>query len=93
MSELFESTGVSVDVENDVVVLRVGDKMARFSYTSAFMVAQRMRLVSNVAGRIAGVRGFATRSRSTPPRARFSQSYCFAAPRPTASYDKMASAW
>jgi len=55
VSEIFESTGVSVDVENDVVVLRVGDKIARFSYTSAFMVAQRMRLVSNMAGRIAGV--------------------------------------
>lgn len=54
MSQIFERTDVSVDVENDVVVLRVGDKMARFSYTSAFMVAQRMRLFAGYAARIAG---------------------------------------
>jgi len=54
VSEIFARTDVSVDVENDVVVLRVGDKMARFSYTSAFMVAQRMRLFAGQAARIAG---------------------------------------
>ena len=54
MSELLEPTSVSVDVESDVVVLRVGGKVARFSYTSAFMIAQNMRLFAGLAARIAG---------------------------------------
>ncbi len=54
MSELAESTRVSVDVEHDVVVFRVGSNRARFSYTSAFMIAQQLRLFSGLAARIAG---------------------------------------
>ena len=45
---------VSVDVENDVVVFRVGSNLARFSYTTAFMIAQQLRLFSGLAARIAG---------------------------------------
>lgn len=55
MSELLEPTNVSVDVENDVVVFRVGRAKARFSYSSAFMIAQEMRLAAGVAGRAAGI--------------------------------------
>lgn len=54
MSELLEPTAVSIDVENDVVVFRVGSNLARFSYTSAFMIAQQLRLFSGLAARIAG---------------------------------------
>ncbi len=54
MTELFERTGVSVDADDDVVVLRVGNMKARMSYTLAFMIAQRMRLHGGVAARIAG---------------------------------------
>lgn len=54
MSELLEPTAVSIDVENDVVVFRVGPNLARFSYTSAFMIAQQLRLFSGLAARIAG---------------------------------------
>lgn len=55
MSELLEPTNVSVDVENDIVVFRVGHATARFSYSSAFMIAQEMRLAAGVAGRAAGI--------------------------------------
>lgn len=54
MSELLEPTAVSVDVENDVVVFRVGSNKARFSYTTAFIIAQQLRLFSGLAARIAG---------------------------------------
>ncbi len=54
MSELLEPTSVSVDVENDIVVFRVGQATARFSYSSAFMIAQQMRLATGVAARTAG---------------------------------------
>ena len=54
MSELFERTGVSVDADDDIVVLRVGKMKARMSYTLAFQIAQRMRLHGGVAARIAG---------------------------------------
>lgn len=54
MSELFERTGVSVDADDDKVVLRVGKMKARMSYTLAFQIAQRMRLHGGVAARIAG---------------------------------------
>jgi len=55
VSELLEPTAVSVDVENDIVVFRVGRATARFSYSSAFMIAQEMRLAASVAGRAAGI--------------------------------------
>ncbi len=55
MSELLEPMQVSVDVENDIVVFRVGHATARFSYSSAFMIAQQMRLAASVAGRAAGI--------------------------------------
>ncbi len=55
MSQLFERTGVSVDADDDIVVLRVGKMKARMSYTLAFQIAQRMRLHGGVAARIAGV--------------------------------------
>ncbi len=54
MSELFERTGVSVDTDGDVVVLRVGKMKARMSYTLAFMIAQHMRLHGGAAARAAG---------------------------------------
>lgn len=54
MSRLFERTGVSVDADDDIVVLRVGKMKARMSYTLAFQIAQRMRLHGGVAARIAG---------------------------------------
>ena len=54
MSQLFERTGVSVDADDDIVVLRVGKMKARMSYTLAFQIAQRMRLHGGVAARIAG---------------------------------------
>ncbi len=55
MSELLQQTQVSVDVENDIVVFRVGRAVARFSYTTAFMIAQQLRLAAGVAGRTAGI--------------------------------------
>jgi hypothetical protein len=55
VSELFARTGVSVDADDDIVVLRVGSMKARFSYTTAFRIAQRMRLHGGVAARAAGV--------------------------------------
>ena len=54
MSQLFERTGVSVDADDDIVVLRVGKMKARMSYTLAFQIAQRIRLHGGVAARIAG---------------------------------------
>ena len=54
MTELLKREDVSVDVENDVVVFRVGLNVARFSYTSAFMIAQQLRLMAGLAARIAG---------------------------------------
>ena len=54
MTELFERTGVSVDAEDDLVVLRVGKMTARMSYTLAFQISQHMRLHGGVAARIAG---------------------------------------
>lgn len=54
VSELLKREDVSVDVENDVVVFRVGSNIARFSYTSAFMIAQQLRLAAGMAARIAG---------------------------------------
>lgn len=55
MTELLQPTEVSLDSENDIVVFRVGRKVARFSYTSGFMIAQELRLTANVAARIAGI--------------------------------------
>jgi hypothetical protein len=55
VSELLKRQNVSVDVEGDVVVLRVSDQVARFSYYSAFRIAQRLRLSAGVAARTAGV--------------------------------------
>ena len=55
MSEILARTGVSVDADDDIVVLRVGKMKARMSYTLAFQIAQRMRLCGGVAARIAGV--------------------------------------
>ncbi len=55
MSELLQREDLSVDVEHDVVVFRVADHIARFSYTTAFMIAQRLRLSAGVAARTAGV--------------------------------------
>lgn len=54
MTTLLKREDVSVDVENDIVVFRVGSGVARFSYTSAFMIAQRLRLMAGLAARIAG---------------------------------------
>ncbi len=54
MSEVFARTGVSVDADDDIVVLRVGKMKARMSYTLAFQIAQRMRLHGGVAARVAG---------------------------------------
>lgn len=54
MSELLQREDLSVDVEDDVVVFRVADHLARFSYPTAFMIAQRLRLSAGVAARIAG---------------------------------------
>ena len=55
MSELLKREDLSVDVEDDVVVFRVADHLARFSYPTAFMIAQRLRLSAGVAARVAGV--------------------------------------
>ncbi len=55
MSELLEPTEVTVDSENDIVVFRVGQKAARFSYATAFTIAQKLRVASSVAARIAGI--------------------------------------
>ena len=55
MSEIFERTGVSVDADDDIVVLRVGKMKARMSYTLAFQISQRMRLHGGVAARLAGM--------------------------------------
>ena len=54
MSELLKRENVSVDVENDVVVFRVADQVARFAYPTSFMIAQRLRLSAGVAARVAG---------------------------------------
>lgn len=55
MSELLRRENVSVDVDNDVVVFRVSDQVVRFSYYTAFRIAQRLRLSAGVAARTAGV--------------------------------------
>lgn len=55
MTGLLKREDLSVDVEDDVVVFRVADHVARFSYPTAFMIAQRLRLSAGVAARIAGV--------------------------------------
>jgi hypothetical protein len=55
VSELLQRENVIVDVENDVVVFRVSNLVARFSYQTAFQIAQRLRLAAGVAARIAGV--------------------------------------
>lgn len=55
MAELLQKEEVTLDSENDIVVFRVGGSVARFSYTSAFMIAQELRLCGNVAARIAGI--------------------------------------
>lgn len=55
MSELLKREGVSVDVENDMVVFRVAANVSRFSYAQAFDIAQRLRLCAGVAARNAGV--------------------------------------
>ncbi len=54
MSELLVRENIAVDVENDVVVFRVADQSARFSYYSGFRIAQRLRLAAGVAARAAG---------------------------------------
>ena len=54
MSQLLKRENVSVDVANDVVVFRVADRLARFSYPTSFMIAQRLRLAAGVAARTAG---------------------------------------
>lgn len=54
MSELLQREDISVDVENVVVVFRVAEHSARFSYPTGFNIAQKLRLVSGVAARIAG---------------------------------------
>ncbi len=53
--EPFVRTDVSVDDDDDIVVLRVGKMKARMSYTLAFQIAQHMRLHGGVAARIAGL--------------------------------------
>jgi len=55
VSEVLKREDLSVDVEFDVVVFRVADHLARFSYPTAFMIAQRLRLSAGVAARVAGV--------------------------------------
>ena len=55
MTELLKREEVSLETENDIVVFRVGPKVARFSYTSAFIIAQELRLTGNVAARVAGI--------------------------------------
>lgn len=55
MSALLKREDLSVDVEEDVVVFRVADHVTRFSYPTAFMIAQRIRLSAGVAARVAGV--------------------------------------
>lgn len=55
MSELLQRQHISVDVENDIVVFRLAKHVARFSYGTAFLIAQRLRLAANVAGRAAGI--------------------------------------
>ena len=55
MSRILARTGVSVDADDDIVVLRVGKMKARMSYTLAFQIAQRMRLHGGVAARLAGM--------------------------------------
>lgn len=54
MSELLQREDVAVSVDNDVVVITVGKHAARFSYHSAFLIAQRLRLSASVAGRLSG---------------------------------------
>ena len=54
MSQLLQRENVSVDVENDVVVFRVAGEVARFSYPTSFIIAQRLRLSAGVAARTAG---------------------------------------
>ena len=55
MSELLKREDVAVDVENDAVVFRVARNAARFSYSQAFDIAQRLRLCAGVAARNAGM--------------------------------------
>lgn len=55
MSDLLKREGVSVDVENDAVVFRVASHNARFSYSQAFDISQRLRLCAGVAARNAGM--------------------------------------
>ena len=57
MSELLQRENVSVDVERDVVLFKVGKYNATFHYVTAFQIAQRLRLAANVAGRAAGIPG------------------------------------
>jgi hypothetical protein len=54
VSELAQREDVSVATDDDVVVFTVGKHAARFSYHSAFLIAQRLRLSANVAGRLSG---------------------------------------
>ena len=55
MSELLKRENVAVDVEDEVVVFYCAGNPSRFSYDTAFDVAQRLRLAANVAARMAGV--------------------------------------
>jgi hypothetical protein len=55
VSEVLQREGVSVTTDHDVVIFNVGKHGARFSYHSAFLIAQRLRLASSVAGRAAGI--------------------------------------
>lgn len=55
MSDLAKREDVSVDVENDMVVLRVANHEAGFPYLTAFDIAQRLRLCAGVAARNAGM--------------------------------------
>ena len=55
MSEILKREDVSVDVDGVVVVFRVAKHEARFSYPTAFDIAQRLRLCANGASRNAGI--------------------------------------
>lgn len=57
MTDLLQRENVSVDVERDVVLFKVGKYNATFHYVTAFQIAQRLRLAANVAGRAAGIPG------------------------------------
>jgi hypothetical protein len=54
VTDLLRKRNIAVLDENDIVIFKVGRATARFSYRTAFKLAQRLRLHAKLAARIAG---------------------------------------